>query len=150
MSAHPIASTPLNRIVDAVPPESDLGRRFDEAVNTFIEGRCRDASVAARLRAQLTKWRDNDGALQYLAMKSSFVKEVAPLSQDLYAAANAGLGALDASAKGTPLADDAKAQLAATLAAASKAKAQLLLMPAPSIRKLIDAAASGGACAEKL
>jgi len=150
MSAHPIASTPLNRIVDAVPPESDLGRRFDEAVNTFIEGRCRDASVAARLRTQLTKWRDNDAALQSLAMNSSFVKEVAPISQDLSAAANAGLAALDAIAKSTPLADDAKAQLAATLAAASKAKAQLLLMPAPSIRKLIDAAASGGACAEKL
>ena len=150
MSAHPIASTPLNRIVDAIPPESDLGRRFDEMVNAFTAGKCRDANIAARLGAQLTKWRDNDAALQSLAMNSSLVKEVTPISQDLSAAANAGLAALDAIAKSMPLAEDAKAQLAATIVAASKAKAQLLLMPAPSIRKLIDAAANGGACAEKL
>ena len=144
-----ITTTPLNRLVDTVPPESDVARQFDDAVNSFVSGSCRDANVAARLRVQLTKWRDNDAALQSLAVKSSFVKEVAPSSQDLAAVANAGLAALDAMAKGAPLVDDAKAQLTTTIAAASKGKAQLLLMPAPSVQKLVDAAASGGACAAK-
>jgi hexosaminidase len=144
-----LTTTPLNHMVDIVPPESDVARRFSDAVNAFIGGSCRDANAAAPLRAELTKWRDNDAALQSLAQKSSFVKEVAPSSQDLSAVATIGLAALDAIAKGTPLGDDAKAQATATIAAASKGKAQLLLIPAPTVQKLVDAAAIGGACAAK-
>ena len=144
-----ITTTPLNHVVDAVPPESDVARRFDRKVTAFVAGSCRDANVAALLRSQLTKWRDNDAALQSLAQKSSLVKEVAPSSQDLSAISAIGLTALDAIAKGTPLADDAKAQATATITAASKEKAQLLLIPAPTMQKLVDAAASGGACAAK-
>jgi len=59
-----ITTTPLNHLVDAVPPESDVARRFDEKVSAFVDGSCRDANVAAQLRTQLTKWRDNDAPLQ--------------------------------------------------------------------------------------
>ena len=143
------SATPLNRVVDVASPDSDIARHFDNAVKAFVSGSCRDANLAGRLRAELMKWRDNDAAVQSLALKSSFVKEVAPNSQDLAAVANVGLAAMDAIAKGTPLADDAKTQFTATIAAASKGKAQLLLIPAPTIQKLADAAASSGACAAK-
>jgi len=144
-----ITTTPLNHLVDAVPPESDAARRFDEKVSAFVGGSCRDSKVAAELRAQLTKWRDNDAALQSLAQKSFFVKEVAPSSQDLSAVATIGLTALDAIASAAPLSDDAKTQAAATIAAAGKGKAQLLLIPAGTIQKLVDAAAKAGACSAK-
>ncbi len=144
-----ITTTPLNHVVDAVPPESDSARRFDEKVSGFIGGSCRDASVAAELRAQFTKWRDNDAALQSLAQKSSFVKEVVPSSQDLSAVSAIGLNALDAVANGMPLSDDAKAQASATITAAGKGKAQLLLIPAGTVQKLVEAAAKGGACSVK-
>jgi len=144
-----ITTTPLNHLVDAVPPESDVARRFDEKVSAFVDGSCRDANVAAQLRTQLTKWRDNDAPLQSLAQKSSLVKEVAPSSQDLTAVVTLGLAALDAITSGTPLSDDAKTQATATIAAASKGKAQLLLIPAGTIQKLVDAAAKAGACSAK-
>jgi hexosaminidase len=144
-----ITTTPLNHLVDAVPPESDVARRFDEKVSAFVGGSCRDASVAAQLRTQLAKWRDNDAALQSLAQKSSLVKEVAPSSLDLTALAAIGLTALDAITSGTPLSDDAKVQSTAAIAAASKGKAQLLLVPAGTIQKLVDAAAKAGSCSAK-
>ena len=146
MQVRAISTTPLNRVVDAVPPESDAGRRFDELVRSFTSGACRDTAKLAQIRAQLLRWRDNDADLQTLATKSSFVKEVAPISQDLTAVANAGLAALDALAQARPLADDTKTQLTATIAAAAKAKSQLLLIPAPSVQQLVDAASAGGAC----
>jgi len=40
---------------------------LDEKVSAFVGGSCRDANVAAQLRMQLAKWRDNDAALQSLA-----------------------------------------------------------------------------------
>jgi hexosaminidase len=144
-----ITTTHLNRVVDAVPPESDVARRFDEQVSAFVGGSCHDANVAALLRAQLTKWRDNDAAVQSLALKSSFVKEIAANSQDLGAVATIGLSALDAIAKGSPLPGDAVAQATAAISAASKGKAQLLLVPAPTIQKLVDAAGASGSCAAK-
>lgn len=142
-----ITTTPLNRVVDAVPPESDVARRFVDTVNSFVSGSCRDANAAARLRMWLTKWRDNDTTVQSLAQKSSFVKEVLPNSQDLTAVATLGLSALDAIAKATPLSEDAKTQATAVIAAASKGKAQLLLMPAPAVQKLVDAASQPSTCA---
>jgi hypothetical protein len=75
------------------------------------------------------------------------VKEVAATSQDLSALGSAGLAALDAIAKAQPAPDSWKAQQLAIIEQVKKPKAQLLLMPAPAVQKLIEAAASDGACA---
>ena len=145
--AEPTSATPLNRVVDAVPLESDAGRRFGELVDQFLVSTCHDAALEARLRAQLTTWRDNDALLQPLAQRSFFVKEVAANSQDLSALGAAGLSALDAIAKGQPAADSWKAQQLAIIEQVKKPKAQLLMIPPPAVQKLIEAAAAGGACA---
>src|SRR6266404_2572952 len=144
--AEPTSATPMNRIVDAVPLESDAGRRFGESVDQFFVASCHDPAAEARLRAQLTAWRDNDAMLQPLAQRSFLVQEVAGRSQDLAALGSAGLAALDAIAKAQPAADSWKAQQLASIDAAKKAKAQLLLIPAPAVQKLIEAAAAGGGC----
>jgi hexosaminidase len=145
--AEPTSATPLNRVVDAVPLESDLARRFGELVDKFVSSSCRDADTAAQLRAQLSAWRDNDARLQPLALRSYLVREVAATSQDLSAVAVVGLAALDFAAKGGAAPDDWKTQQLAALEQAKKPKSQLLLMPAPAIQKLVEAVAVGGSCA---
>lgn len=154
--AEPTSATPMNRVVDAIPLESDAGRRFSELVDQFIvppgfdqfgPGPCHNPALEARLRAQLTTWRDNDTKLQPLAQSSFLVKEVATNSQDLSALGAAGLAALDSIAKGQPAPDEWKAQQLAIIEQVKKPKAQLLLIPAPAVQKLIEAAAAGGACA---
>jgi hexosaminidase len=144
--AEPSSATPMNRVVDAVPLESDAGRRFNDQVDQFLAAACHDSAVEARLRAQLSTWRDNDATLQPLAQRSFLVKEVAATSQDLSALGTAGLAALDAIAKGHQAPDSWKAQQLAILEQVNKPKAQLLLIPAPAVQKLIEAAAAGGAC----
>ena len=144
--AEPSSATPMNRVVDAVPLESDAGRRFSDLVDQFLAVACHDPAAEARLRAQLMTWRDNDAILQPLAQRSFLVKEVAATSQDLAALGTAGLAALDAIAKGQPAPDSWKAQQFAILEQVKKPKAQLLLIPAPAVQKLIGAAAAGGGC----
>jgi len=144
--AEPTSATPMNRLVDAVPLESDAARRFGELVDQFLSSSCHDAAVEAQLRVQLTAWRDNDAILQPLAQRSFLVKEVAANSQDLSALGTAALAALDAIAKGQPAPDTWKAQQLATLEQVKKPKAQLLMIPAPAVQKLIEAAAGGGPC----
>jgi hexosaminidase len=149
VSAEPTSATPLNRLVDAVPPESATSRHFSELVDKFIAGACREAESEARLRAQLSLWRDNDAKLQPLAQRSFLVKDVAQNSQDLSALGTAGLAALDFIAKGGGAPTDWKAQQLAAIQQIQKQKAQLLLMPAPAVQKLIEAAATGGSCSSK-
>jgi len=146
--AEPTSQTPLNRVVDAVPLESDTARRFGELVDQFIASTCHDADAQARLRAQLIVWRDNDARLQPLEQRSFLVKEVAQSSQDLSALGVAGLAALDAISKGSAAPADWKAIQTAAITQIQNPKAQLLLMPATAIQKLVDAASAGGSCAK--
>jgi hexosaminidase len=142
-----ITTTPLNHVVDAVPPESDTARRFGQLVDKFISSSCQDADSEARLRAQFLAWRDNDAKLRPLAQRSFLVQEVAGRSQDLSSLGSIGVAALDALAKRQPAPDSWKTQNLSTIAELKKPKAQLLLIPADGVQKLVEAATVGGTCA---
>ena len=144
--AEPTSATPLNRLVDAVPLESSAARHFAEAVDKFLTSACHDAPLQARLREQLTAWRDNDAKLQPLAQRSFLVREVVATSEDLSTLGTIGLAALDFIAKGQPAPDDWKARQLAALQQVAKPKAQLLLMPAPAVQKLVEAASATIPC----
>ena len=145
-AAEPTSQTPLNRVVDAVPLESDSGRHFSELVDKFLAGTCRDSAAANQLRRQFTLWSQNDAAFASLAQKSFLANEVVATSRDLAAIGNAGLRALDAIAASAPFSTDQLTQLNAVLAEAAKPKTQLLLIPVPAVRKLVDAASQSGTC----
>jgi hexosaminidase len=142
-SSEPASSTPLNRLVDAARPESDTARRFSQLVDSFAAGGCRDVVMATQLRQTLESWRDQRAALQP-PEKSFLLKEVAPLSRNLSNAAAAGLQALDYMGRAERAPDSWKAEQSALLEQAGKPdSAQLLLMPAQSIQKLVEASAAG-------
>jgi hexosaminidase len=146
-TTEPTSLSPMNRLVDAVPLESYPARRFAERVDKFLATTCHDPQTEARLRAEFTAWRDNDAKLQPLIQRSFLAKELAQTSQDLSTIGTIGLAALDFIAKGQPAPDDWKAQQTAAIQQVQKPKAQLLLVPAAAVQKLIDAAATGGTCA---
>jgi hexosaminidase len=144
----PTSQTPMNRVVDAVPLESDKARDFGELVDKYLASSCKDADLAARLRAQFIIWRDNDAKLQSLEQRSFLVKEIGQLSQNLSALGTAGLSALDQIAKGTAAPADWKASQTAAITQLQAPRAQLLLLPTGAVQKLVDAASEGGSCAK--
>ena len=141
-----ITTTPLNRVVDSVPPESDAGRKFSALVDKFLASSCHDAAAANTLRTQLTLWSQNDAVFTLLAQKSFLANEVAATSRDLSAIGAAGLRALDAIGSGATLAPDIQTQSAAVLTEAARPKAQLLLIPVSAVKKLVDAAFQTATC----
>src|SRR5260370_24898595 len=46
--AEPTSATPMNRVVDAVPLESDAGRRFNDQVDQLLAASCHDVDAWAR------------------------------------------------------------------------------------------------------
>jgi len=130
--------SPLNRVVDAARPESAIARHVADLVDALIAGQA-DPGAKTEVKELLTRWRDNQTKLQPLEAQSFLVNEISPLSQDLSAIAAAGLQALDYLGRGERAPEAWATQQFALLEQAQKPKAQLLLMVAPSLQKLVEA-----------
>jgi hexosaminidase len=149
-STPPTSLMPLNRLVDAVYPESDVSRRFSLTTDLFVGASCQDRVMEAEVRGQLTEWMTVDERLQALAQRSLLVKEAAPASAALSQAAKIAMNALDAIQKGAPLSADQKKQQLDTLGALEQQahKSQLTLPELPAFQKLVEAASAGSVCAK--
>jgi hexosaminidase len=136
------SATPLNRVVDAVHPQSTAARLFSDSVDAFVAGHSRPGTEA-QVRSLLGRWRDNQVDLQPWFEKSMLLKEVAPLSQNLSALGAAGLMALEYLDRGETAPSAWVNEQLAFIEQAKKPQAQLLLMVAPSVEKLIRASGGG-------
>ena len=139
-AAEPTSADPLNRLVDAARPESLKARYFAAQVDQLLAGKA-DAETKAQIKSQLMLWRDSQAKLQPLAEQSYLLKEVVPISQDLSSLGNAGLRAMDYLESSQHAPSDWATQQLALVEQAKKPKAQVLLMIAPSVQKLIQASA---------
>src|SRR5437016_1357165 len=139
-AAEPTSADPLNRLVDAARPESLAARKFAGQVDQLLAGKA-DAETKAQIKSQLMLWRDSQAKLQPLAEQSYLLKEVVPISQDLSSLGNAGLRAMDYLESSQHAPSDWATQQLALVEQAKKPKAQVLLMIAPSVQKLIQASA---------
>lgn len=132
---------PLNRMIDAAYPESDVARNFSNLVQTFVQSGNKDQATEAQLRACLTTWRDNDAKLHPLLDREFLLQEVTPLSASLSALGAAGLQALDYLDKSQPIPESWKTQQLAIVETAKKRQADVLLMVAAPVQQLIEATA---------
>ena len=144
-AARPTSADPLIRLVDAARPESDTARRFAGLVDAYLADASRSSKTSVQIRKLLTAWRNQHADLQPLFDNSFLLKEAQPLSEDLSALADVGLDALAALDRGERLPDAWKTAQLATVERAKKPKAQLLLMVAASVQKLIEASSRGAA-----
>jgi hexosaminidase len=144
----PTSLSPLNRLVDAVYPESDVSRRFSLLVDQYILSSCKDVAGAAQIRGELEQWASIDNRLQPLAQRSHLVKEAAPAFAALSQAARIAMDALDGIQKGALISvDQKKIQLASLNALEQQAhRSQLTLPELPAFQKLVEAAADSSVC----
>jgi hexosaminidase len=139
-AAEPTSADPLNRLVDAARPESLAARKFAGQVDQLLSGKA-DADAKAQIRSLLILWRDNQAKLQPLADQSFLLKEVVPISRALSSLGSAGLSAMDYLESGQHAPAEWATEQRGLVEEAKKPKAQLLLMIAPSIQRLIQASA---------
>jgi hexosaminidase len=132
------AFSPLNHLIDAVPPESDTARQFLDVVDRIIAGK---ASREDWEQAQewLVLWRDNDAQLQPLLPKSELTKELEPVSTNLHLVSQAGLDAIGYLREHHHAPVAWKTREVAFLKQSEKPQAVLLNMVAPAVLKLVQA-----------
>ena len=140
-STPPASSDPLNRMIDAARPESEAARQFSQLVDGYLADRSKSANESD-MRQWLTGWRDQRDPVAAMANHSLLLKEVLPISENLAELAAAGLEALDYLDKHQMAPDSWKTTQMALIDKSSKPQAQMLLMVAAPIQKLIGAASS--------
>jgi hexosaminidase len=136
------SDVPLNRMVDAISPESEAARKFSAAVDRFVASKFQDSAAESYIRGKLTQWRDNDSALQPLLQNSFLLKEVAPVSQNLAVLGAAGLQALDYIDARKAASGEWRGQQVAMIQQAAKPTADLVLAVAPAVQKLVEGSAA--------
>ena len=132
------AFSPLNHMIDAVPPESDTARQFLDMVNRIVAGK---ASREDWEQAQewLVLWRDNDAQLQPLLPRSELTKELEPVSTNLHLVSQVGLDAIGYLREHHNAPAAWKTREVAFLKQSEKPQAVLLNMVAPAVLKLVQA-----------
>jgi hexosaminidase len=127
--------TPLNRLVDAVSPESNVGREF----NILAQQAIQDPNSRLELRKWFKRWRDNDARLQPFLSSSSPLQELIPLSHELCNLGSTGLEALDTIEAGSPVTADKRNQQLTAIDEAAKPHAELFLVVSSGVRQLVAA-----------
>jgi hexosaminidase len=132
-------TTPLNRFVDAVPPESDAARSFAGLVQKLVSQQASPAEFAA-IRNRLSAWIDNDAKVEPFLEQNLPLKELIPVSQNLKAVGQIGLDALNYFNTVSHPPAGWKDQQLNMLKQAQQPQAELLDVIAPSVQKLVEAA----------
>jgi hexosaminidase len=147
---------PFNRLVDAIPPESDAAREFRDAVDRVVGASQGDPRSDERglagdgpapldglaghgpapldyVRARLTEWRRNTAAVLPVLQSNSLLAEDIDVANAVAELCSIGLEALG------PKPDAARVQaMLAAIEADSKPKAEMLIQIAPGILKLVQ------------
>ena len=125
----------LNRLVDSVSPESNVGREF----NIFAQQAIQDPNSRLELRKWFQRWRDNDARLQPFLSSSSSLQELIPLSHALCNLGSTGLEVLDNIEAGSRVTSDKRNQQLAAIDDAAKPHAELFLVVTSGVRQLVEA-----------
>jgi hexosaminidase len=127
-------STPLNRFVDAVRPDSAVARRFSDLVDRWLRQRA-DTKLANEIREWLTLWAANDAKLHPLIARRRILSDAGPVSETLAKISAQALAATGGAAQAGKL----QAQNRAQLDAARKPIGEVRLAVAGAIVRLIQA-----------
>ncbi|WP_170170186.1 beta-N-acetylhexosaminidase [Hymenobacter perfusus] len=135
--------TPLNRLVDAAPAESDGAREFGQLVDTLLMARTTAPSAVRRylpqLRDQLQLWQKNDALVQPTLQQNPLLQEYALISTHLKTAATLALERLALLEKGQTPTSAAQTAALKQLDALKVPVGQTELAVLPHLRRLVEA-----------
>ncbi len=126
------STTPLNRLVDAIPPESDAAREFNEEVLKFL--RSPDSSPDALIQ-KLTTWQENATALLPTLKSNSLLAENVPVAEAVAQLCEIGKEAIASHTGNRAAIRQNAGEIVGKL---SERQGDLLIQIAPGIKSLVE------------
>jgi hexosaminidase len=136
------SSTPLNRLVDSIPPESDAARKFRDAVDGYLAAPA-GRHDSGKLKEQLADWANNAQLVRPILQNNSLLTENLPVADAVATLCDAGEQALAYLDSGSaPRPDWKERALAGVNQYVDKRIGDVLIQIAPGVRKLVEAVPS--------
>lgn len=129
---------PLNRLADALPPESDTVRSLDRWAERLISD-AEDNESADALRHVFTRWQNNTADALALTESSYQLAAIGPVVQQVDKLATLGLRLTDLVARQGMLDDKEYASVQAQLDEAAKTQDELVIAAVYPLEKLLRA-----------
>jgi hexosaminidase len=131
---------PLNRMVDAVMPESEAARHLADLIDIALANPLRSKDAFQKIRALLTDWRDHRVQVKPFIEQSFILREVDPLSDAVFELCMAGLEALDYIEAQRKPTEAWQTKATSLLERCEKPQAEMLVAIVPPIQELVHAA----------
>lgn len=129
---------PLNRLADALPPESVTIRELDVWVDELLADPAKQARQQ-EIRTLLLRWQANIPAMRQLCAKNRDLAALTPLVERVDGLSRLGLRLLDARQQRLPLSTDEQRAARALLQEAKQIHDELVVSSAYPIEKLLEA-----------
>jgi len=126
---------PLNRMADAVLPESEAARNLQG----LVEGLLARKNDSGEIKKFLNRCIENESNLKHMLEGSYLLRETLPVSDMITELCRRGLQALDYLAAAQSPPEDWRKQTADLLSIAEKPQAEMMIAIVPAIRELIEA-----------
>ncbi len=132
-------AVPLNRLVDAISPESDAARQFGEAVDAYLAAPQGERKSDA-LRLTLQSWSSASEEMRRMCALNSALAGDLPVADALTHLSSSGLEALSYLDRSAPPPSDWKARSTSAVASyVHKNLGDILIPVAPAIARLVEA-----------
>ncbi|MDR3625402.1 MAG: family 20 glycosylhydrolase [Ignavibacteriaceae bacterium] len=132
--------SPYTRAADISVPDPKAARNFGFLVDDFIAGNTQDLNKLDKIAQELTSWKNNYESLQVLIDKFQSLKDIEPVSKDLYNISVIGLKALDNIKNKTKADSDWVSKSLETIKQARATKAEVELVIISPVEKLVKQA----------
>jgi len=133
-------STPLNRLVDSIPPESDPAREFRMLVDHYLDNAANPQMASAdlaRIEADLRRWQSNLDAVRPLFSRSALLADCSGVADRLASILKTAIDAAEALRKGQHLtASETNARLA-RLDSDYVVEDEMLIQIQPAAKRLV-------------
>lgn len=136
---HPNQLTPLNQLIDALPPDPPSRHNFELRVNAYLQNPETRLQNAAELTANFKAWVAAEPGILRLMVASPILARAEPRAQQLTVLGTIGLEAVSHLSSGLPAAAGWKAQQLALLDEAEKPQALVRFTVIKPLRDLVSA-----------
>lgn len=126
---------PLNRLADALPPESETVRQLDRLVGQLLQDKSSDAS--GEIRTLLTRWQQNAAQVAPIMAGNYLLKDLQPVVGDVSALAALGLRLLDIHQQGKGLTATARQQAQRQLDDAAELRDEVVIAAVYPLERLL-------------
>ena len=138
------SSTPLNRLADILLPESDAARQMERLADQVTQDPATSHEAVQKIRKLLFEWQENRDRLGPTLKQSFLLKELIPVSDNIYEICSLSLQALDFLEAHQPPPEAWAEEASNRIKHSEQIQEEMQIAIIPAVKKLVETTKKAG------